>query len=122
MTRVDETGASSTINFDVKSGPSVSGQHASRYAMISPDLLDPAALDRVLAPFGASRMPPRAAYTSTDVFEWERANFFAGTWTCLGRRPARGQQAYAVGGTSVLVTAAAEGVRAFANEIGRAHV
>jgi Rieske 2Fe-2S family protein len=83
--------------------------------MISPDLLDPAALDRVLAPFGASRMPPRAAYTSTDVFEWERANFFAGTWTCLGRRPARGQQAYAVGGTSVLVTAAAEGVRAFAN-------
>ncbi|HEY2793805.1 MAG TPA: aromatic ring-hydroxylating dioxygenase subunit alpha [Micromonosporaceae bacterium] len=83
--------------------------------MISPDLLDPAALDHVLAPFGTSRMLPRAAYTSADVFAWERANFFAGTWTCLGRKPARGQQVYAVGGGSVLVTVADEVVRAFAN-------
>jgi Rieske 2Fe-2S family protein len=83
--------------------------------MISPDLLDPAALDAASAPFGASRMLPAAAYTSPAVFAWERANFFAGTWTCLGRTPASGRRAYAVGDISVLVTVAPEGVRAFAN-------
>jgi len=83
--------------------------------MISPDLLDPLALDAVLAPFGSSRMLPAAAYTTPAVLAWERANFFAGTWTCLGRRPARRQRAYAVGDISVLVVAAPDQVRAFAN-------
>jgi Rieske 2Fe-2S family protein len=83
--------------------------------MISPDLLNRETLDRVLAPFGSSRMLPGAAYTSADVFGWEQANFYAGTWTCLGRRPARGQRAYAVGAIGVLVTADQAGVRAFAN-------
>ena len=83
--------------------------------MISPNLLDPSSLDRVLAPFGSSRMLPVAAYTSADVFAWERANFFAGTWTCLGRRPANGRQAYAVGDIGVLVNATDQGVRAFSN-------
>jgi glycine betaine catabolism A len=88
---------------------------ALRYAMISPDLLDSAALDLVSAPFGTSRMLPPTAYTSVGVFAWERANFFAGTWTCLGRTPATGQRAYAVGDISVLVTVADGGPRAFAN-------
>ncbi len=78
--------------------------------MISPDLLDPAALDAVLAPFGTSRMLPSAAYTSADVFAWERTNFFAGTWMCLGRAT-KGQRAHAIGDIGVLV---ADG-RAFAN-------
>jgi len=84
--------------------------------MISPAPLDPEALDRVLDPFGSSRMLPAAAYTSADVLDWERANFFAGAWTCLGRRPARGFQAYQTSGQGVLVSApAGEAVRAFAN-------
>ncbi len=88
--------------------------------MISPDLLDSAALDVALAPFGKSRMLPAAAYTSIDVLAWEHANFFAGTWTCLGRTPPGGQQAYAIGDISVLVVVdrsdgATDCVRAFAN-------
>src|SRR6185312_7891688 len=83
--------------------------------MISPGLLDSAALDAALAPMPATRMLPPVAYTSADVFAWEQANFFAGTWTCLGRTPAAGARAFAVGGGGVLVTRTAEGVRAFAN-------
>jgi Rieske 2Fe-2S family protein len=82
--------------------------------MIPPDLLKPAALEAVLAPFGSSRMLPVAAYTDPDVLAWEREHFFAGTWTCLGRVPAAGRQAYAVGDISVLVVVGAD-VRAFAN-------
>ncbi len=61
-------------------------------------------------------MLPVAAYTSLGVLGWERAHFFAGTWTCVGRRPTSGQRAYAVGSQSVLVTVSADqSVRAFAN-------
>ena len=42
------------------------------------------ALARTLAPFGESRMLPVEAYTSDEVFAWEKAHFFSG-WTCLGR-------------------------------------
>jgi Rieske 2Fe-2S family protein len=83
--------------------------------MIPSDLLNHGELDDCLRPFGESRMLPVAAYTSSDVFAWERINFFAGTWTCIGRRPAAGQQAYAVGDISVLVTQADGRVRAFGN-------
>ena len=37
-----------------------------------------------LLPFGESRMLPPAAYTSAEVFAWERRNFFGGGWTCAG--------------------------------------
>jgi Rieske 2Fe-2S family protein len=85
-------------------------------AMIPADLLDPAALAAVVRPFGESRMLPSAAYTSEGVLGWERTQFFAGTWTCLGRRPAIGQRAYAVGNLGVLVTVSRDNaVRAFAN-------
>ncbi len=83
--------------------------------MLMPDLLDSAALDAVLAPFGTSRMLPAAAYTSADVFAWERTNFFAGTWTCVGRTPRQGRRAYAVGDISVLVVVTNGEVNAFAN-------
>ena len=84
--------------------------------MIPAELLRPADLDVVLRPFGESRMLPVTAYTSPGVLAWEREHFFAGTWTCLGRRPAAGQRAYAAGDVSVLVVVAPDGrVRAFAN-------
>src|SRR5882724_10140723 len=80
------------------------------------ELLDEAGLDATLRPFGDSRILPVAAYTSAVVLDWERENFFAGTWTCIGRRPPTGQRAYAVSRMSILVTAAPDGtVRAFAN-------
>lgn len=83
--------------------------------MLTPDLLNSAALDAVLAPFGTSRMLPAAAYTSAAVLAWERTNFFAGTWTCVGRTPRQGQQAYAVGDFGVLVVVKDGAVNAFAN-------
>jgi Rieske 2Fe-2S family protein len=84
--------------------------------VIPNELLDEAGLDATLRPFGDSRILPVAAYTSDAVLGWEHEHFFAGTWTCIGRRPPTGQRAYAVGRMSVLVTVAADGtVRAFAN-------
>jgi Rieske 2Fe-2S family protein len=85
-------------------------------AVIPADLLNPSDLDAVLSPFGQSRMLPSKAYTSDAVLAWERTNFFAATWTCVGRRPPKGQRAFAVGSLGVLVTVGAdESVRAFAN-------
>lgn len=81
--------------------------------------LDPAALAKTLAPFGESRMLPPEAYTSAEVFEWERANFFAG-WHCVGRSAdisaAGMQRADQVGDTTVLFVRGEDLVlRAFAN-------
>jgi Rieske 2Fe-2S family protein len=42
-------------------------------------------LETALAPFGRSTVLPAAAYTSPAVLAWELRNFFAGTWSCLGR-------------------------------------
>src|SRR5262245_44237938 len=83
--------------------------------MIPSDLLNQAELADCLRPFGESRMLPVAAYTSPEVFAWERTHFFAGTWTCLGRKPQNGQRAYAVGDISILVTISDGQVRAFGN-------
>jgi Rieske 2Fe-2S family protein len=46
--------------------------------------IDPELLALALAPFGSSRLLPRAAYTDPAVLAWERDNFF-GDWVCLGR-------------------------------------
>jgi glycine betaine catabolism A len=51
----------------------------------SPAPLDPAAVERILAPFGSSRTLPAEAYRSADLFAWERREIFARTWMCLGR-------------------------------------
>ena len=82
--------------------------------------LDPAALHRVLAPFGESRLLPRAAYTDPDVLDWEREHFFRRGWVCLGRGedlPQPGdQRAVRVGEESALLVRGDDGVlRAFAN-------
>src|ERR1700733_8776727 len=58
-----------------------------------PAPVDPAALATALLPFGQSRMLPPAAYTSAEVFDWERRHFFGGGWTCAAhssRLPAGG--------------------------------
>jgi Rieske 2Fe-2S family protein len=53
--------------------------------MASPAPLDPAALDRCLAPFGLATGLPSASYTSAEVFAWERERFFDRSWVCTGR-------------------------------------
>ena len=64
-------------------------------------------------------MLPVEAYTSQEVFDWERRHFFSG-WTCLGRsadiaEPGM-QRAERVGDTSALLVRGEDGVlRAFAN-------
>jgi glycine betaine catabolism A len=47
--------------------------------------IDRSSLQRSLAPFGQSFTLPAAAYTSPDVFDWEKTNFFERTWVCVGR-------------------------------------
>src|SRR6202035_950924 len=49
----------------------------------SPVPLDAAHLAAALRPFGESWMPP-TAYTSAEVFAWERRHFFGGGWACAG--------------------------------------
>ncbi len=75
--------------------------------------LDPAALADVLAPFGHSRMLPRAAYVDPEVLAWEQRWFFDDGWVGTGRSadlPEAGDQtALRVGTTSVLLTRQADG-------------
>ena len=47
--------------------------------------LDPEALARCVAPFGQSLGLPAEAYTSPEVFAWEREHFFDASWVCVGR-------------------------------------
>src|SRR6201984_1153048 len=73
-----------------------------------------------LRPFGESRMLPPAAYTSAEVFAWERKHFFGGGWTCTGhasRVPSVGDQlAVETGAGSAVIVRGEDGtVRAFAN-------
>jgi glycine betaine catabolism A len=86
----------------------------------TPAPVDAAALAQTLLPFGQSRMLPPAAYTSAEVFAWERRNFFGGGWTCVvhGSQLPRsgGQVAVDNGAGGVLLVRAEDGaVRAFAN-------
>ena len=85
-----------------------------------PAPLDPGAVAQALAPFGESRMLPRAAYVDPAVFEWEKRHMFGGGWVCAGRSDqvaAPGEmRAEPVGTGSVLLTRAEDGVlHAFAN-------
>jgi glycine betaine catabolism A len=85
-----------------------------------PAPLDQSSLAATLRPFGESRMLPPSAYTSAEVYAWERKHFFSGGWTCAGRSallPSPGDQLAApTGAGSALVVRGADGViRAFAN-------
>jgi len=82
--------------------------------------LDPASLLPVLAPIGQARTLPAEAYTSREVHEWELANFFEGSWVCVGRssvleRPGD-QTAVRVGTEGILLVRDADGgLRGFYN-------
>ncbi len=85
----------------------------------APAALERAGLTAALAPFGQSRMLPRAAYTHPEVLDWERREVF-GRWACLGRAAdladAGAQCAYRSGGESVLLVRGDDGeLRGFAN-------
>jgi glycine betaine catabolism A len=85
-----------------------------------PAPVDSAALATALRPFGESRMLPPAAYTSPEVFAWERRHFFGGGWSCVALAsalPAPGSQLAAEAGDGgVLLVRGEDGVlRAFAN-------
>jgi glycine betaine catabolism A len=82
--------------------------------------LDGGQLAAALRPFGESRMLPPAAYTSAEVFAWEREHFFGGGWTCAGhasRLPSAGDQlAVTTGAGGAIIVRGEDGtVRAFAN-------
>lgn len=53
--------------------------------MPRPAPLDPAAVTDLRRPFGTSRTLRAEAYRSSELFDWEVENIFAGSWTCLGR-------------------------------------
>ncbi len=72
-----------------------------------------------LAPFGRSRMLPRAAYVDPAVFEWEEQAIFSG-WSCVGYSEdiaaVGSQRAVGSGANGVLLVRGDDGtVRAFAN-------
>src|SRR6478735_87072 len=86
---------------------------------VDPAPLDPHELGRSLAPFGSSRMLPRAAYLDPEVLAWERQHVF-GRWLCVGRSAdlpsAPGLKAVSIGGSGVLLSRDEAGVlRAFEN-------
>ncbi len=93
---------------------------AGNQSAFPPAPLDGASLAAALRPFGESRMLPPAAYTSPEVFAWERRHFFGGGWTCAGhasRLPSPGDQlAVETGAGSAVIVRGEDGVvRAFAN-------
>ncbi len=78
---------------------------------VPPAPLDPAEVALVLAPFGSSRMLPRASYLEDAVLAWEREHLFGG-WMCVGRSddiPEGGMCAQSVGEYGVLLTRGAGG-------------
>src|SRR5260370_37308433 len=86
----------------------------------APAPLDSAAVAEALAPFGDSRMLPRAAYVDPDVFAWEQRHFFTGGWMCVGHSrdiadPGDQRAQRAGAGSGRLVRGADGAARAFAN-------
>jgi Rieske 2Fe-2S family protein len=72
---------------------------------VPPAPLESDEVARSLAPFGSSRMLPRAAYLDEAVLAWEREHVFGG-WVCLGRSSdvvAGGLRAESLGDFGVLL-------------------
>jgi phenylpropionate dioxygenase-like ring-hydroxylating dioxygenase large terminal subunit len=89
-------------------------------ASISAAPLDRSALERVLLPFGPSRLLPQEAYTSREVLDWEQRHLFEGSWACAGTAEALqhpgDQRAVRVGGDGILLVRGEDGaLRGFYN-------
>lgn len=89
------------------------------YERTSPAPLPAQEVAQALAPFGQSRMLPRAAYVDPEVFAWEQQVIFSG-WTCVGHsgdlEAVGSQRAVGSGANGVLLVRGEDGaVRAFAN-------
>src|SRR4249919_3791931 len=85
-----------------------------------PAPIGPAKIERVLRPFGDSRLLPREAYVDPEVFAWEQEHFLRRRWTCVARSEevARSgdQRAVRIGAETALLVRGDDGVlRAFAN-------
>ncbi len=82
--------------------------------------IDAARLRPVVAPLERARTLPAEAYTSQEVFVWERRRLFEASWVCIGRADgladAGDQRAERVGNEGVLLVRGADGeLRAFFN-------
>jgi glycine betaine catabolism A len=80
-------------------------------------------VNRVTRSFGESSMLPAAAYTASEVLDWERRHLFAGTWYCVGRieevfPEGVTQHGRLIGSIPVLVTRDGDRIAAFANTCG----
>jgi Rieske 2Fe-2S family protein len=82
--------------------------------------IDKALIERTARDAREALTLPADAYTSADVFEWEKKHFFEKGWVCLGRSSelanAGDQKAVPVGRGSVLIVRGKDGVlRGFHN-------
>jgi len=89
------------------------------FKQAAPAPVPPDQLAAALAPFGQSRMLPRAAYVDPEVFAWERDTIFSG-WHCVGHSEdlagVGAQRAVGAGASGVLLVRDEDGVaHAFAN-------
>jgi glycine betaine catabolism A len=78
-----------------------------RSAPLDRPALDRAALERAAAPSGEATLLPAGAYTSDEVWAWEKVHFFDESWVCVGRGSDLGragdQKAVRTGAESVLL-------------------
>ncbi len=82
--------------------------------------LDQAQLRKVIDDFGQNLTLPSAAYTSSEILDWEKANLWQSTWVCVGRLEElvapRQVRAVELGDESVLLVRDEDGtLRAFSN-------
>jgi glycine betaine catabolism A len=82
--------------------------------------IDPAELQVCMVPPEEARTLPAAAYTSAEVFAWERKHFLETSWVCLGRSSdmaeSGSQRAVRVGDEGILLVRGKDDVlRGFSN-------
>ena len=85
----------------------ISRSYSVQVTTAPPSPFTDAELEGVLAPPGRARTLPGRAYTSPDVFDWERRRFVEGAWFCVGRASsvtdAGSQWCVRVGSESILL-------------------
>jgi Rieske 2Fe-2S family protein len=82
--------------------------------------IEPALLERCTTTLPEARTLPAESYLSSDVFAWESARFFEGSWMCLGRSSDLSgpgdQRAVRIGSDGILLVRGKDGaLRGFFN-------